>query len=110
MTPTLPKGPVALIILDGWGYRAARENNGIELAKKPYFDSLIKNYPHTLIDGSGPAVGLPKGIMGNSEVGHMNLGAGRIVFSGLSQIYQAIEDNTFFQNTALFQFRRPILR
>lgn len=95
--------PVVLFILDGWGHSDVKDHNGIALAHKPYFDSLLKNYPHTLIDGSGPAVGLPKGIMGNSEVGHMNLGAGRIVFSGLSQIYQAIEDKSFFTNEALMQ-------
>lgn len=100
---TQNKKPLALIILDGWGYRKELKNNGIELAEKPYFDSLIKSYPHTLIDGSGPAVGLPKGIMGNSEVGHMNIGAGRIVFTGLSQIYQAIEDKSFFSNPALLK-------
>ena len=95
--------PVVLFILDGWGHSDSLENNGISQAQKPYFDSLLKKYPHTLIDGSGPAVGLPTGIMGNSEVGHMNLGAGRIVFSGLSQIYQAIEDKSFFKNQALLQ-------
>ncbi len=93
--------PLVLIILDGWGHRTDKTNNGIELASKPFFDGLLKKYPNTLIDGSGKAVGLPEGIMGNSEVGHMNLGAGRIVFSGLSQIYQAIEDRSFFANPAL---------
>lgn len=97
------KKPVVLLVLDGWGHRDDPTHNGIALAKKPFFDSLWQNYPHTLIDGSGQAVGLPTGIMGNSEVGHMNLGAGRIVFSGLSQIYQAIETQTFFQNPALLQ-------
>lgn len=92
--------PLTLIILDGWGHREDKTDNGIELAHKPYFDSLLKNYPNTLIDGSGPAVGLPEGIMGNSEVGHMNLGAGRVVYSGLSQIYKAIEDGSFFKNAA----------
>src|SRR3989338_8107168 len=97
------KGPLALIILDGWGMRLDKRDNGIELARKPFFDSLIQKYPHTLIEGSGPAVGLPAGVMGNSEVGHMNLGAGRIVFSGLSQIYQSIEDKSFFKNLAFLQ-------
>ncbi|MBI2339680.1 MAG: 2,3-bisphosphoglycerate-independent phosphoglycerate mutase [Deltaproteobacteria bacterium] len=93
--------PLLLIILDGWGHRAEKKDNGIALAKTPHFDHLWKSYPHTLIDGSGKAVGLPAGIMGNSEVGHMNLGAGRIVYSGLSQIYHAIEDGSFFDNPAL---------
>lgn len=103
MCPKSFSGPLALIILDGWGHRDNKKDNGIELARKPFFDSLIAHYPNTLIDGSGPAVGLPKGIMGNSEVGHMNLGAGRIVYSGLSQIYSAIENGGFFKNAALLQ-------
>lgn len=97
------KGPLVLIILDGWGHRDDKHGNGIEMARKPFFDGLTKNYPHTLIDGSGSAVGLPKGIMGNSEVGHMNLGAGRIVYSGLSQIYHAIEVGSFFKNAAFLK-------
>lgn len=101
MADKIAQAPVLLIILDGWGHRAETKDNGIALARKPFFDSLINNYPHTLIDGSGPAVGLPAGIMGNSEVGHMNLGAGRVVYSGLSQIYRAIEDGGFFTNPAL---------
>ncbi|MBF0104437.1 MAG: 2,3-bisphosphoglycerate-independent phosphoglycerate mutase [Deltaproteobacteria bacterium] len=94
-------GPLVLIILDGWGMRAEKQHNGIALAHKPFFDALWRDYPHTLIDGSGPAVGLPKGVMGNSEVGHMNLGAGRIVYTGLSQIYTAIENGEFFKNEVL---------
>jgi len=93
--------PLVLIILDGWGHCENSAHNGIAQAKKPNFDKYWNEYPHTLIDGSGHAVGLPEGIMGNSEVGHMNLGAGRIVFSGLSQIYKSIEDKTFFRNPAL---------
>lgn len=93
--------PLVLIILDGWGHSDVASHNGISQARKPHFDSYWNNYPHTLIDGSGPAVGLPVGIMGNSEVGHMNLGAGRVVFSGLSQIYQSIDDQSFFKNQAL---------
>lgn len=95
--------PHLLIILDGWGYREESQNNGILNAKTPHFDRLWKDYPHTLIEASGPAVGLPEGIMGNSEVGHMNLGAGRIVFTGLSQIYKAIDNGEFFKNKALRQ-------
>lgn len=101
MTETKLAGPLALIILDGWGHRTEKKDNGIELAEKPFFDSLMAKYPHALIDGSGPAVGLPEGIMGNSEVGHMNLGAGRVVYSGLSQIFQAIANGSFFANPAL---------
>lgn len=95
--------PLILIILDGWGHRVEKKDNGIALAQTPHFDHLWKSYPHTLIDGSGKSVGLPEGIMGNSEVGHMNLGAGRIVYSGLSQIYHAIEDGSFFDNPALIE-------
>jgi 2,3-bisphosphoglycerate-independent phosphoglycerate mutase len=101
MTPS--HTPLVLIILDGWGERHERRDNGIEQAQKPYFDFLKAHYPHTQVDASGPAVGLPPGIMGNSEVGHMNIGAGRIVFSGLSQIYQAIADASFFSNAAFLQ-------
>lgn len=103
--------PLALIILDGWGIRKETVSNGIALARKPNFDHYWETYPHTQLEASGPAVGLPEGIMGNSEVGHMNLGAGRIVFTGLSQIYQAIEDGTFFSNPALleaiYQAKKP---
>src|SRR5690242_21337168 len=73
----MPKSPVVLIVLDGWGYRAERDGNAIALAKTPTWDALIERYPHTLLDASGAAVGLPAGQMGNSEVGHLNIGAGR---------------------------------
>jgi 2,3-bisphosphoglycerate-independent phosphoglycerate mutase len=106
MTDHKLKGPLVLIILDGWGHRDDKRDNGIELAEKPFFDALWRDHPHVLIDGSGPAVGLPEGIMGNSEVGHMNLGAGRVVYSGLSQIYRAIADGSFFTNAALLRAAR----
>lgn len=95
--------PLVLVILDGWGIRKEKQNNGIALAKKPFFDSFLKEYPNTAIDASGPAVGLPKGIMGNSEVGHMNLGAGQVVYTGLSQIYKAIDDGSFKTNPELLK-------
>jgi len=95
-----PHMPLVLIILDGWGERAELAHNGIALANTPFYDALLQTYSHTLIAASGPAVGLPEGIMGNSEVGHMNMGAGRVVYSGLSQIYQAIETGDFFKNEA----------
>ena len=75
MTPK----PLILIILDGWGYRAETKANAIALARKPVYDRLLREYPNTLIQTSGPYVGLPEGQMGNSEVGHLNIGAGRIV-------------------------------
>lgn len=93
--------PHILCILDGWGVRQEVQDNGISQAHTPYFDQLWDKSPHTLLQASGPSVGLPEGIMGNSEVGHMNIGAGRIVFSGLSQIYQAIETGRFQTNEAL---------
>ncbi len=100
--------PLILIILDGWGIRHEKKDNGIALARKPHFDHFWKSYPHTPIDGSGKSVGLPEGIMGNSEVGHMNLGGGRIIFSGLSQIYQAISDKSFFANPALISATQAV--
>jgi 2,3-bisphosphoglycerate-independent phosphoglycerate mutase len=93
--------PTVLIVLDGWGERAERENNAIALAKLPHYRSYLEKYPHTLIDASGTAVGLPKGLMGNSEVGHLTMGAGRVVLLGLTRVYAAIEDGSFFQNPAL---------
>jgi 2,3-bisphosphoglycerate-independent phosphoglycerate mutase len=82
---------VILIILDGVGIRANADGNAVALAKKPTFDWMLNNFPHTLLLASEQAVGLPKGQMGNSEVGHLNIGAGRIVYTGLSLINRAIE-------------------
>ncbi|NVJ59059.1 MAG: 2,3-bisphosphoglycerate-independent phosphoglycerate mutase [Gammaproteobacteria bacterium] len=96
----LPKTMV-LLILDGWGYSEDPENNAILAAKTPNFDQLWQNYPHTLISGSGLDVGLPSGQMGNSEVGHLNLGAGRVVYQDYTRITQAIDDGEFFNNPAL---------
>lgn len=92
--------PLALIILDGWGHREATENNAIFHASTPTWDSLLAQQPHTLIATSGTAVGLPEGQMGNSEVGHMTLGAGRVVYQNLSRIANAIDDGSFFSNDA----------
>jgi 2,3-bisphosphoglycerate-independent phosphoglycerate mutase len=93
--------PVALIILDGWGYREARENNAILNADTPVMDRLWANDCHGLISGSGRDVGLPEGQMGNSEVGHLNLGAGRVVYQEYTRINKAIEDGEFAENTVL---------
>jgi len=90
-----------LIILDGFGYSAKKEGNAIALAHTPHFDDWFRHYPNTLIEGSGKAVGLPPGQMGNSEVGHLNIGAGRIVQMDISRIDSAIEDGRFFQNDVL---------
>lgn len=84
---------VALIILDGWGYGRNDESNAILAANTPFFDSLLQKYPHSKLEASGMAVGLPDGQMGNSEVGHMNLGAGRTVYQELGRIHKAVADN-----------------
>ena len=89
-------GPVLLTILDGWGYRAETHGNAIALARKPTYDRLLREYPNTLIRASEHFVGLPDGQMGNSEVGHLNLGAGRIVRMDISRIDEAIASGTFF--------------
>jgi 2,3-bisphosphoglycerate-independent phosphoglycerate mutase len=91
---------VVLVVLDGWGYRAEREGNAIALANTPTWDALVDRYPRTLLDASGRAVGLPEGQMGNSEVGHLNLGAGRVVVQDLVRISESIADRSFFENAA----------
>ena len=93
--------PTALIILDGWGYRTETDNNAIANASTPTWDRLLKEYPNALIQTSGNAVGLPDGQMGNSEVGHMNLGAGRVVYQNYTRINKAIADGELFTNKAL---------
>ena len=93
--------PVVLVILDGWGYRETPTANAIAVAHTPVMDSLWEVYPHTLIHTSGKAVGLPQGQMGNSEVGHLNLGAGRVVPQELVRISDAVEDRSLLQNPAL---------
>jgi 2,3-bisphosphoglycerate-independent phosphoglycerate mutase len=98
-----PVAPVVLVILDGWGYRPDIQGNAIAQAKTPNIDSLWTVYPHTLIDTSGRAVGLPDGQMGNSEVGHLNIGAGRIVPQELVRISDAVEDGSILQNPALLK-------
>jgi 2,3-bisphosphoglycerate-independent phosphoglycerate mutase len=96
-----PVYPVVLVILDGWGYRQATEGNAIAAANTPVIDSLWSAYPRTLIRTSGKAVGLPEGQMGNSEVGHMNIGAGRVVKQELMRITDAVEDGSLLSNPAL---------
>ena len=97
---TRPK-PTALIILDGWGYREETANNAIANANTPTWDRLLNEYPNALIQTSGEAVGLPDGQMGNSEVGHMNLGAGRIVYQNYTRINKTIRDGELTNNAAL---------
>lgn len=93
--------PLVLIILDGWGYRAETNANAIALARKPTYDRLLSEYPNTLIHTSGPFVGLPDGQMGNSEVGHLNIGAGRIVHMDSTRIELMIQNGEFFQHPVL---------
>jgi 2,3-bisphosphoglycerate-independent phosphoglycerate mutase len=93
--------PITLIILDGWGYRETKEANAIAAARKPNWDRYWRTHPHSLISGSGRCVGLPEGQMGNSEVGHLNMGAGRIVYQDFSRIDAAIENGDFFTNKNL---------
>ncbi len=95
--------PMVLIILDGWGYRENTDGNAVAAAKTPVMDSLWAAYPHTLIRTSGKDVGLPDGQMGNSEVGHLNIGAGRIVPQELVRISDAVEDGTLQENEALLE-------
>ncbi|MGH3055351.1 MAG: 2,3-bisphosphoglycerate-independent phosphoglycerate mutase, partial [Gaiellaceae bacterium] len=92
---------VALVILDGWGIAPPGPGNAIELAETPVFDRLRRNFPHAQLAASGEAVGLPQGQMGNSEVGHLTIGSGRILLQDLVRVNKAIEDGSFFENEAL---------
>jgi 2,3-bisphosphoglycerate-independent phosphoglycerate mutase len=93
--------PVVLLILDGWGYSEVPEHNAIHAARTPVWDRLWEQCPHTLIKTSGSSVGLPSGQMGNSEVGHLNLGAGRVVYQEITRISRAIRTGSFFNNATL---------
>jgi 2,3-bisphosphoglycerate-independent phosphoglycerate mutase len=101
MNTALRRKPLMLMILDGWGYSEDTSSNAIAQANTPCWDDLWSTDPHTLLETSGEAVGLPEGQMGNSEVGHMNIGAGRIVFQDFTRIEQAIRDGSFNENPAL---------
>jgi 2,3-bisphosphoglycerate-independent phosphoglycerate mutase len=92
---------VALVILDGWGCAAPGPGNAVDLADTPVFDRLWSTYPHTTLKASGEAVGLPPGQMGNSEVGHLTIGSGRVLLQDLIRVNRAIEDGTFYENPAL---------
>ena len=94
-------GPLVLLVLDGFGIRAERDHNAIALARTPVYDALLSRYPHAQLIASGEAVGLPAGQMGNSEVGHTNMGAGRIVYQDLTRIDKAIGDGELARNPAL---------
>jgi 2,3-bisphosphoglycerate-independent phosphoglycerate mutase len=95
--------PIVLTVLDGWGYRPETKGNAIALARKPNYDRLLKDFPNTLIHTSGPAVGLPEGQMGNSEVGHLNMGAGRIVRMDITRVEQLISSGEFFRHPLLLE-------
>ena len=93
-------GPTLLVILDGFGHRPEREDNAIANANTPHWDALWRDAPHTLISGSGLDVGLPEGQMGNSEVGHMSLGSGRVIYQSITRIDKAIAEGQFGTNPA----------
>ncbi|HEY5884829.1 MAG TPA: 2,3-bisphosphoglycerate-independent phosphoglycerate mutase [Pyrinomonadaceae bacterium] len=95
------KRPLALIIIDGWGYSARKDGNAIALAATPYYDELCEKYPQTLLVASGERVGLPAGVMGNSEVGHLNIGAGRVIRMDVSRVDYDIAIGEFFRNEVL---------
>src|SRR5216117_4281994 len=96
-----PRTPVVLIVLDGWGFRPGQEGNAIELGRTPTWHRLWANAPRTLLNASGLAVGLPEGQICNSEVGHLNLGAGRVVPQDIVRISQSIDSGQFFRIPAL---------
>src|SRR5215218_8655454 len=99
MSPLVPS--LALVILDGWGCAPPGPGNAISLAETPVFDRLWARYPHTTLDASGAAVGLPEGQMGNSEVGHLTIGSGRVLFQDLQRVNRSIEEGSFFESPAL---------
>ena len=101
MSKLINPRPILLLILDGWGYRAEKDHNAIAMANTPHWDHLLKTHPHTLLDASGSAVGLPAGQMGNSEVGHLTMGAGRVLYQDLTRINKEIETGAFFKNPCL---------
>jgi len=95
--------PLMLMILDGWGISQGKKGNAVAQANTPYYDSLISTYPNTLLKAGGEDVGLPEGQMGNSEVGHLNIGAGRIVYQDFTRISKSIREGDFFKNEVLLQ-------
>src|SRR5207244_3572777 len=98
---------VALVILDGWGCAPAGPGNAVELADTPVFDRLWEEYPHTTLEASGEAVGLPPGQMGNSEVGHLTIGSGRVLDQDFQRVNRSVADGSFYENDALVSaFRR----
>ncbi len=102
-TPTRRPRPFVLIVMDGWGVNPRKEGNAIALARTPNIDKLARDWPHTTVRTSGEAVGLPDGQMGNSEVGHQNIGAGKRVLQDYTRVSESIRDGSFFQNAALLK-------
>ncbi len=102
MPDALPR-PLVLIVMDGWGINPRSDANAIALAQTPHIDQIARAYPHTQLATSGPAVGLPEGQMGNSEVGHLNIGAGKRVLQEFTRVSSAIHDGSFFENPALLK-------
>src|ERR1700726_2072104 len=100
-TPSGRPRPFVLIVMDGWGINPRKEGNAIALASTPTIDKLAREWPHTAVRTSGEAVGLPEGQMGNSEVGHQNIGAGKIVYQDLTRISKSIRDQDFYNNSTL---------
>ena len=98
---TNKRAPLALIIIDGWGHSASREGNAIALAATPFYDELCEKYPSTLLEAHGTRVGLPAGVMGNSEVGHLNIGSGRVIRMDVSLVDHEIDTGRFFRNEVL---------
>ncbi len=97
------KKPVVLTILDGWGYRAESFANAVALARKPTYDKLLAEYPHSLLHASDHFVGLPDGQMGNSEVGHLNIGSGRVVHMDITRIDDLIRSGEFFRHPVIVE-------
>ncbi|MGL6133843.1 MAG: 2,3-bisphosphoglycerate-independent phosphoglycerate mutase, partial [Prochlorococcaceae cyanobacterium] len=105
----IPVAPVVLTILDGWGYRQGDDHNAIRAADTPVMDALWHAYPHTLIEASGAAVGLPDDQMGNSEVGHLTIGSGRVIRQELVRISKAVRDGSLATNPALDALAHQLL-
>src|SRR6266566_1749353 len=102
-TPSRRPRPFVLIVMDGWGINPRTEGNAIALARTTNIDKLAREWPHTAVRTSGEAVGLPEGQMGNSEVGHQNIGAGKRVLQDYTRVSESIRDGSFFQNPALLK-------
>lgn len=104
------RAPLALVVLDGWGWREEEEGNAIRLAATPFYDEIVEKYPFTLLEASGARVGLPASVMGNSEVGHLNIGAGRVIRTDVGRIDYAIESGELFTNEILVSTMEAVKR